>query len=415
MKEGNIMKLRSTLVVLICLLSIAVLSHSDSPPANTIPIISMKTGQGPTCDDITLDNLCMLLGNNFDGIWVEGWLTGHVATPAELCDSTGATMVLAPSRLQALNNVPSDRWGRYTPANIDSVNAFIHPDTMDFKLIADSAAADSILSVIEDRCEGLHDQASGYSCIWYYDIFNEAPARQLSSMLNDTSSVDDYFPSMYSQDTSMTEVLTSGIFSWEKWKSDELYGEDGPTVSVCHSMLHTIDSLEWAGYGGIHLGNCTTQANSVNAYFDMEYMDYDGTPPYTLNSNTPERMDLNSYPVRLAGYYWQTVTADSITVLGSATDLWMLEHYELLMDSTFIPAGDHESGPFPINYHPQAFGRTGGTAIWKIVTQPAPDTTINYDPYSYRIPSPGEFRMLCNIGLLRGAKGVFPYAIRSNR
>ncbi|HRW77591.1 MAG TPA: hypothetical protein P5207_02890, partial [Candidatus Sabulitectum sp.] len=31
----------------------------------------------------------------------------------------------------------------------------------------------------------------------------------------------------------------------------------------------------------------------------------------------------------------------------------------------------------------------------------------------YRIPSPAEFRMLCNIGLLRGAKGVFPYSIRS--
>ena len=90
----------------------------------------------------------------------------------------------------------------------------------------------------------------------------------------------------------------------------------------------------------------------------------------------------------------------------------MLEHYEELMDSTFIPAGIDEDGPFPIHYHPQAFGRTGGEAIF-VYDSVSADTILQYGPYHYRIPSPAEFRMLCNIGLLRGAKGVFPYSIRS--
>jgi len=147
----------------------------------------------------------------------------------------------------------------------------------------------------------------------------------------------------------------------------------------------------------------------------MRYLQYDpSSSSYDTLDNTPSRLDLNAYPLRLAGYDWQTGPLDTITVLGSATDLWMLKHYELLMDSTFIPAGDHENGPFPIHYHAQSFGRTGGRAIWEVDSSSAVlDTLINYDAYAYRIPSPAEFKMLCNIGLLRGAKGVFPYSIRS--
>ena len=404
------------MLVVTTLLSLAAVSISDSPPANTIPVVSIKTGQDVTCTDITMDVLLMLLWHNFDGIWVEGKFTDYLEAPADYCDSTQAIMIAAPGPLQGLNNWPPTRWGRYSSVGIESVDAFIHPDPDDFKVIADSATAAWIINEIEDRANAVHGQVSDHPCVWYFDIFNEAPARQLGYMLNDTSSIDDYFPSMFTQDTNMTQVLPDGIFAWEKWKSDELYGEDGPTVSVCHSMLHSIDSLEWAGISpGFQLGNPLTQSNSVNAYFSMRYLQYDpSSSSYDTLDNTPSRLDLNAYPIRCAGYTWQTnPAADSITVLGSATDLWMLEHYELLMDSTFIPAGDHENGPFPINYHVQSFGRTGGRAIWDVDTLTS-DTIINYEAYAYRIPSPAEFRMLCNIGLLRGAKGVFPYSIRSN-
>ncbi|MCD6587570.1 MAG: hypothetical protein J7K88_03370 [Candidatus Fermentibacteraceae bacterium] len=396
----------------IILLSVVSLALAVAPPANTIPIISMKTGQGTSSFDITMDVLCMLLWHNFDGIWVEGWLTLHQEEPAILCDSAQAIMILAPSNLLELTNNTGLRWARYTPYGIQTGSAFMHPDA-EFHSIDSTVYSTSMLSNIESRCSALHDQSVEYDCIWYYDIFNEAAAWQLAYMLNDSSAYDDYFPSVFSQDTNMTEVLPAGIFSWVKWKSDTLYAAGGPTVSCCFSMLHTIEPYEWAGYpGGTPLGNPHTQANSVRAYFETHYLDYPSGFPYNEYDNFPEHLDLNTYPVRLAGYYWQTEVADSITVLGSATDLWMLEHYEELMDSTFIPAGIDEDGPFPIHYHPQAFGRTGGEAIF-VYDSVSADTILQYGPYHYRIPSPAEFRMLCNIGLLRGAKGVFPYSIRS--
>ena len=296
--------------------------------------------------------------------------------------------------------------GRFTPSNIESSSAFIHTDA-DYQSIESTANATTMLTTIEQRCSMLYSSTQDHDCIWYYDIFNEAPAWQLQRMQSSKYAYDDYFPSMFAQDTMMDATLPAGVFSWAKWKSDTLYSEGGPTVSCCFSMLHTIEDSVWAGYnGGTPLGTAHTQANSVRAYFNTQYLDYASGFPYNYFDNLPERLDLNAYPVRLAGYTWQTTPPDTITVLGSATDLWMLEHYELLMDSTFIPAGTDENGPYPIHYHPQAFGRTGGRAIWYINDEEPPDTTIQYVSYSYRIPSPAEFRMLCNIGLLRGAKGI---------
>jgi hypothetical protein len=372
----------------------------------------MKTGQGDTSLDLTMEAILRLLWHNFDGVWLEGWAAGCQSAALGLADSVRAVVVLAPSELQALNNDPVNRWARYSPMGIQSGSAFMHPDA-DYQSIDSTLGATSMIANIQGRCTDLFSHTQGHDCIWYYDIFNEASSWQLAYMLSDTSSLDDYFPSVFTQDTLLTEVDPTGVFSWAKWKSDSLYSEGGPTVSICFGTLHTIDSLEWTDYSGIFLGTSHTQANSVRSYFNTWYMQYEPDPPYVLLDNFPERLDLNTYPVRLAGYHWQTVTADSITVLGSATDLWMLEHYELLMDSTFIPAATDPDGPFPIHYHPQAFGRTGGTAIWSISGGEPPDTVIQYGPYNYRIPSPAEFRMLCNIGLLRGAKGVFPYSIRS--
>ncbi|MCK5036525.1 MAG: hypothetical protein KAS73_11570 [Candidatus Sabulitectum sp.] len=391
------------------LVFLSTLSYSDSPPANTIPIISMKTGQGDTSWDITLDVICELLWNNFDGIWVEGWLSLYQGTPAELCDSTGAVMVLAPSELQRYNNCSQNRWARYSVASLQADNAFIHPDSF-FTSIDSTNYATQIISSLNASCDDLADYESNYDCIWYYDIFNEGPAWQLNRMNDDSLVYDDYFPNMYTQDTLLNQIDSTGVFSWIKWKSDSMYTGDFPSVSVCFSSIHHIDTLEWGGcVPGVIGGTLNQQANSVRAYFNTKYLQYASAGPYDIYDNFPERIDMNAYPVRLAGYTWQTTPPDTITVLGRATDLWMLEHYEEILDSTFNAAS---SGPFPINYHAQGFGRTGGSAIWKINGDP-PDTTICYSAYSYRIPSPAEFRMLCNIGLLRGAKGVFPYSIRS--
>jgi len=177
------MKLYSSLGTLLVtiLLLLTAISHSDSPPANTIPIISMKTGQGETSLDITLDVICNLLWHNFDGIWVEGWInsTGYQHNPAILSDSVGAFVVLAPSWLQALNNIPDERWARYTPAGLQTSSAFMHPDSI-FSSIASTAYATDMIANITDRCSLLAGDASNFECIWYYDIFNEGPAWQLN-------------------------------------------------------------------------------------------------------------------------------------------------------------------------------------------------------------------------------------------
>lgn len=305
-------------------------------------------------------------------------------------------------------------YARFSSVGLQSDSAFIY-SAQDFQSIVDIKTAPAFISILNTACTSLKNGAAPFDCLWYFDCFNEGPSWQLARMQNDSSSIDDYYPSLFTQDTLMNEIDPDGVFSWTKFKSDSLFN-DSLTFSICFGMLHTIDSLEWADYDGIDLGTATTQATSIRAYFNTQYLRYAPVAPYSYFDNFPERLDLNTYPVRLAGYTWQTTPPDSITILGSATDLWMLDHFEALMDSSFIPAATHENGPFPVYYHPQAFGRTGGTAIWTIHENPdplPPDTSIQYVSYSYRIPSPAEFRMLCNIGLLRGAKGVFPYSIRS--
>jgi len=426
MKGAETMKLISVvrcLLPVILLLSVASITLAAVPPANTIPIISMKTGQGQTSFDITLDVICRLLWQNFDGIWLEGWISGWQNTAVTMADSTGAYVVLAPSEIQEFSTVPSMRWARYSPSGLQSSSAFIHPSD-DFLSIDSTANASSMIQLLESRCESLYSRSQEFDCIWYYDIFNEGPAWQLNRMNDSDYVYDDYFPNMYIRDSvlnladstwyfSLNQIDSTGIFSWASWKSDSIYNANSvycPSVSVCFSSIHHIDSLEWGGcLPGVIGGSLHQQANSVRAYFSTKYLEYAPVGPYSINDNTPERMDLNCYPVRMAGFDWQTGN-DTISVLGSATDLWMLEHYEEILDSTFNAAS---SGPFPIHYHAQGFGRTGGRAIWSVNEEEPPDTTIDYVAYCYRIPSPGEFRMLCNIGLLRGAKGVFPYSIRS--
>ena len=165
------MKLNSAvgMLIFITLLAVTALSYSNSPPENTIPIVSMKTGQDSTCDDITLDNLCMLLWHNFDGIWVEGWLNGKAAPPAELCDSTSAIMILAPGRLQELSNSQTHRWGRFPVDSLQDDSAFIHPDSL-LTTIVSTRNATSMSEDIQGRCVALRNQADDYDCIWYYDM-----------------------------------------------------------------------------------------------------------------------------------------------------------------------------------------------------------------------------------------------------
>jgi|GEM_PF-6049371 len=59
---------RSLAFIIMCVIVFTAISFSDSPHSNTIPVIAMKTGQDATCEDVTLEFLCELSWNYFDGI-----------------------------------------------------------------------------------------------------------------------------------------------------------------------------------------------------------------------------------------------------------------------------------------------------------------------------------------------------------
>ena len=396
----------STRCLIIPLLLIAVfatISFSDSPPPNTIPVITMKTGQDASCEDISVELICELSWNHFDGVWLEGWTNwSTMRTIFEWCDSTGMYVVSAPALLQVLGGWPPDRWARYDQNTLQSDSAFFQPDST-FEEIDSVRYATTMLDDIVERCSTLAYDIEDFDCIWYYDIFNEAPSWQLRRMLNKqvTLPYDDYFPNVLTQDTSMSTVATDGVFSWLKWKSDSL--DSDHSISITFGGFHAIEN--WAEHRDT-LGTFHTQASSVRAFMSTMYQAYSDSPPYPASQNYPEFLGYNAYPIRLVGTYYQD-TSDVVSTLGDSLDTWMLDHYETIMDSTFIPAWKNDC--FPVHYHPQAFGRTGGLSIWD--SEDA--DSIVYGSYPYRIPSPAEFLMLCNLGLMMQAKGVFPYCIRS--
>ena len=214
-------------------------SPADAPPENTIPMIAMKTGQGTTSQDVTLQFICGLLWRYFDGVWLEGYVMGCQNNAIELSDSAGAFVVLAPSWYQELTSVPANRWGRYDgEAALQDSNAFIH--SLDFTDIDGIRDAEDMMDNIAWRCSTLAYEVTGYDCIWYYDIFNEAPSIQLrgQTQLLDSLPFLRYIPSVFTQDTSMSTVDADGVFSWILWKSDSI--DSDHAVSITFGGLHTI-------------------------------------------------------------------------------------------------------------------------------------------------------------------------------
>ncbi len=81
------------------------------------------------------------------------------------------------------------------------------------------------------------------------------------------------------------------------------------------------------------------------------------------------------------------------------------------MDSTFITLRDvaiEQKREIPVYYYPQMIGTRGGDIMWS-----GDSTHLDYPTYSYRIPSPQEFLLNCNLALMRGAVALFPYCLRS--
>jgi hypothetical protein len=397
---------------LLAICFLALLAAADEPPSNTIPLIAMKAGQAEGLYDISIESLCLLNWCFFDGVWLEAWPYWDPMEKAmSLCDSTGMWFVISDPWLGNLGDIwCGNAWSRYYPEPLSSDCAFIRTDTAGM-VIVDSIDAEGLRDEIEWRCNSIIGDEGDYESLWYCDTWNEAPAWQRDRMVHVEDAYDGYVPSLFTMDSSMSEVGTTSTWSWFQFMADSI--DIGHPVAITFSTMHRILPGEWADY---HTPDDSiaptfhTQANSVRAYIGMEYQPYSSSPPLPAAlANRPELLGYNAYPFRQIGTEYEDSLG--LSELGDSLHTWMLEHYEEGMDSTIVVASleDH----FPVHYHPQAFGICGGKELWVIDTsENPPDTAIGYPSYRYRLPSHAEFRMLCNDALMRQARGIFPYSIR---
>jgi hypothetical protein len=143
----------------------------------------------------------------------------------------------------------------------------------------------------------------------------------------------------------------------------------------------------------------------------MEYQGY-GSPTLPIPvPNRPEFFIWDCYPYRLVGTNWLSLHPYYLNQVSGVQDTILLTHFEEGMDSTFITVRDvaiEQGREIPVYYYPQVIGTSGGDIMWS-----GDSTYLDYPTYSGRIPSPQEFLLNCNLGLIRGAVALFPYCLRS--
>jgi len=420
----------SLLVVILLLLT--TISISESPPANTIPIVADR----PNVYEVDIDTFLMLSWHYFDvlqaGDHNASTIYNILVEPAE---ETGMYL--------GINPVPTAKWGHWPstwvarmsdyPFSSDSayatpVWAGITIGTTTYtqdELIA-KFSAPAILDSLQASAEEMDDYFGDVDQVWYYNTFDEASSRQWHHMTRDSiwfnndsvaAEVDDYIPNVFTQARHLVgsdslptfeEVDPQGIFSWLKYTME--HGYSHPVVTA-FALLHTLD---WAGYDKA-FGTFHDQANSIRSFLDMEYQRYSATPPIPVPlQNRPDMFLYDCYPFRLVGVDWLASDTSYVNEVTGYLDTLLLDHFEEGMDSTFITvrqvALDQER-EIPSLYYPQAFGKCGGDRMWEITPPPASDTLLNYSSYGYRIPTPQEFLMNCNIALMRDVRALIPYCM----
>ena len=430
------MKLLTKVSLLVFMILFSISLFADSPPDNAIPIIGLK----PSYEEIDTEFFCLLSWHNFDGLSRQFYNADSIYQKVVLpADTVGMLTLVNPWAITNMTNLYSHMF----PLTSDS--AFSWPVWAGYEYggitytedaLIDSMRASVCKAEMESIAEDMADLFEE-SSVWFYYGYDEAPAHQWSHMMDDTSAYDDYMPSFFTQDfdsvmrpdldsitiwqPTFEEIDTNGVISWMKWHLEQA-DTTGREQSFVISTMHSIEL--WAGYsnwpknpGDPYPSSFTVQAEAIRSIFNMEYQNYPPpTPPLlpTFEDNYPTFLAYDAYPFRLPGIHYQD-TASYTPQLGDSLDCWMLDHYEIGLDSTFITVWDisiDESKDISAFFVPQMFGRAGGTGMW---TNPDPPATpvLNYWSYNYRIPTPQEFLMTCNSSLIRQAKAILPYCITS--
>jgi len=423
---------------ILCLVLAASIVLADSPPENSIPLVAMNAGQDSTCESITLQTALSLSWRHFDGMWLLRWVNSadKFERLVGLCDTTGLYMVCT-GHPYLPYGYPDQWWARYDSAGLWDDSAFIHPDAIGGE-IESVRSAETMMADIRQNVHQLDSWNSGRPAVWYYDIFNECPNHQYRNRVgyetwgqDSLYPYDDYMPNMFTQaleqdqvvfegDTFnvtvpvMDEVDPQGVYSWLLHTADSV--DASRPISVTFGTMHRME--DWAGrtipppnvMDYVDAPTYADHADAVRAYCDTEYQYYtDSQPPHPApEANPPQILEVNAYPFRHVSIHYQDSTGTTST-LGDSLDLVLLDHFSEGLDSTYIPAW--RSGLDRVYYHPQAFCRSGGAVMWD--TTPPPPDSVNWPSYPYRMPSPAEFRMGCGIGLVRGAKGLNPFSLRT--
>ena len=416
-------------VLVIASVLLAANGYADSPPSNTIPIIADR----PNDDKIDIDTFCMLSWHFYDALQsADGSVEDIASSLIPAASETGMFI--------CMNPIPTARWGhwpstwvaRMSEHAFSSNSAYARPewrgisiivgqDTITFEkdTLIETFSAPEIRDSLEVAAGIMESYFGSEDQVWFYNTFDEAPSRQWTHMVHDSIiagyyEVDDYIPNLYTQARHLVgsdslptfeEVDPQGVFSWLKYLMEH---EDPshPVVTV-FAQLH---SITWAGQP-VEFGTFHDQANSVRSFLNMEYQGYGYPDPPITQPNRPEMFIFDAYPIRQVGVSWLHDHSSYQNHVSANQDTTLLVHYEKCMDSTCVPVRQtalEQERDIPILYYPQAIGRCGGEVMWMTDEE---DTLLNYSSYQYRIPTPQEFLMNCNIALMRDIRGLLPYCM----
>ena len=423
----------SSLVICIIILSGAVhTSHADSPPVNSIPVIGLK----PAFEEIDVDFLCFLSWNYFDGLSRQGYngsvIQEKLVIPA---DSTGMISVINPNELIWMLH----HWARMFPFTEDY--PFVFPVwknvtygevTYTGDEIIDSMTVSECTTYMQEQTailDTLFNQET--HSVWFYYGFDEAPAFQWARMLVDTidgtpANYNDFIPNLFTQamdsvyrpnlpistDTVWQPALEGvdprGVLSWMNWYVTQ--ADSTREVGYIISCMHTL--IDWAGATNVNEGydsippNPHNQAQAVRALFNMQFQGpgVDATP----EDNFPSFLALDAYPYRLVGTQYQEDSSYT-SLLGDSLDLWLIDHYEEVMDSTFITAWNirnDDEKDINVFFVPQSFGRAGGTSMWN-----NDSTEVYYGSYTLSHPHTAGVQNDLQQCPAQRRKAMFPFCL----
>jgi hypothetical protein len=391
--------------VLLLVMILVQTSISAEPPSNSIPVIVQRLMPGRWSELL----LCQLTWTHIDGFEFELALdqTGNHPGFLEAAAACGLIFIVTPSEFHELAHLGEGSRAHLT--SLTSNSAFFETDNLGAG-IEETYTASEMQAQLESLAADLVDAYSDHEAFWCWKLMDEVPTAQRLRMYDEDTEYDEYFPNMFpcqTADSSMLVTDSASVYSWMKWIIEH-EDEEHPVTTVFAGMPYISNWAWFTHEPGVPTAD--VHANIVRAYAGMRYQDYPLVYP-SVHDNFPEMLQVDIYPFRQVGTGYQ----DSMSytpVIGDMLYTWLFDHAETGMDSTFLPALNNG---LALHYFPQAFGMAGGEgegALWRYDDEDSA-YVLDYLSYRYRIPTPFEFRMLCNVALMHQAKGIFPYSLMS--